>query len=67
LVDCDPHSHGCNGGLQSYAYNYYKKHYAAEEKHYTYTAKDGKCAYDNTKHTEVKTTGYINVAKNSSS
>ena len=65
LVDCDPHSHGCNGGLQSYAYNYYKKHFAAEEKNYSYTAKDGQCAYDTAKHTEVKTTGYINVSKNS--
>lgn len=67
LVDCDNHSHGCNGGLQTYAYNYYKKHFATLESNYAYTAKDGRCMYDDVQHTEIKTTGYINVKKDNSS
>ena len=56
LVDCDPYSHGCNGGWMTYAFRYlsnYKKTLAFEE-NYPYTAKDGEC-----KDTEV--TSGINV------
>lgn len=62
LVDCEPKSHGCRGGLQRYAYDYYKTHNAIEESSYKYTAKDGTCQYSSKSHSSVKTTGYKSVA-----
>ena len=65
LVDCDNNDGGCNGGLQSRAFNYYKSHYAVLESNYTYTARNGTCKYSNMSKTSVKTTGYANVTAKS--
>jgi C1A family cysteine protease len=43
LVDCEPKSHGCNGGRQDWAFTYYKTHNAIEEREYGYTARTGSC------------------------
>ena len=43
LVDCDPKSHGCNGGEMFYAFEYYEKHGACFAENYPYNAKDQTC------------------------
>lgn len=63
LVDCaqDFNNHGCNGGLPSQAFEYVK--YAPgimQESDYPYTAKDGSCAYDQTK-TVLNVMGSVNI------
>ena len=54
LVDCpDPKkydTHGCNGGLPSYAFNYIRDFGLETENDYPYRAKDGKCKYDKSKY-----------------
>ena len=44
LVDCDPQSSGCNGGLETYAFQYLEKNAQELESDYPYTGKDGKCS-----------------------
>lgn len=43
LVDCVRLCYGCNGGLEDYAFNYYKNHNAAEESVYPYKGVDQTC------------------------
>ena len=43
LVDCDKTSSGCNGGLESYAFDYAIKNPITTEAAYPYTAKNGVC------------------------
>lgn len=69
LVDCAGIKYGnfgCNGGLQQYAYKYYESHDAVLEANYPYTAKNGSCAYDADKKTNVEVSGYKMVTANSS-
>ena len=65
LVDCAFLKYGnmgCNGGLQSYAYNYYEDgHNAEQEPVYPYTATKGTCQYDSSSTTAVTVTDYTNV------
>ena len=55
LVDCSTQNYGCNGGWQYKAFNFFQTKDAEAETSYTYTAKDGKCAYDASKSTGVGT------------
>lgn len=43
LVDCDPKSHGCNGGWMDYAFDYLRTHGFCTGAQYPYTARDGTC------------------------
>jgi cathepsin L len=69
LVDCAGlkyGNYGCNGGLQTNAYNYYEDGYMAElESVYPYTSgttkSKGTCQYDSLSQTAVTVTGYDNV------
>ena len=49
MVDCDDISHGCNGGLEVFAFVYAKTHPIEEEKDYPYVAKDDTCTADEKK------------------
>ena len=49
LVDCDPQSSGCGGGWYFWAYDWLKDHKTMSEADYAYTARDGSCAYDESK------------------
>lgn len=46
LVDCDKQSHGCNGGLMTYAFEYVMKKGICTEEAYPYHAKDEDCKDD---------------------
>ena len=48
LVDCDPNSSGCNGGLEVYAFDYLKGHAQELESDYSYVARTSKCKYNST-------------------
>jgi len=55
LVDCDTHSHGCNGGLPDYACMYIQsqgEHGLDTQTSYPYTAEDGTCDTTKTKDME---------------
>ena len=52
---------GCNGGIQSRAFTYYKTNFAILGSNYKYTGADGTCAYTTKAQTTVKTTGYKSV------
>jgi cathepsin L len=75
LVDCAGIKYGnmgCNGGLQTYAYNYYEAGHKAElEKTYPYTSgttrKSGSCQYDEGSATAVTVTDYTDVTPNNKS
>ena len=43
LVDCDPRSNGCSGGLMTNAFQYVMFHGLCTEEDYPYHAKDEKC------------------------
>lgn len=43
LLDCDARSHGCNGGVRQYAFEFIKKTGLVAEDSYEYTAKQGQC------------------------
>jgi C1A family cysteine protease len=43
LVDCDPKSSGCNGGLEIYAFQYTKKNGEELESDYPYRARTQRC------------------------
>lgn len=64
LVDCpDPKiydTHGCNGGLPSYAFNYIRDFGLESENDYPYRAKDAKCKYNKSKY-RVTTSGSYNI------
>jgi len=69
LVECSHGllgNHGCNGGLQTYAYQYYESHFAELESVYPYTSGNGKadysnCSYDSKSKTAVEVSGFKNV------
>merc|ERR1712032_1143742 len=69
LVECSHGilgNHGCNGGLQTYAYQYYETHFAELEEVYPYTSGNGKadydnCSYDAKSKTAVEVSGFVNV------
>jgi len=69
LVDCaylKYGNYGCNGGLQSYAYNYYEAGHKAElEEVYPYRGVRGTCQYDESSATAVTVTSYADVTPNS--
>ena len=76
LVDCANVRHGygnmgCNGGLQTYAYQYYEAgHNAMLEADYPYTSGAGQtasCLYDASATAGVAVTDYTDVTPNSSS
>jgi cathepsin L len=76
LVDCANVRHGygnmgCNGGLQTYAYQYYEAgHNAMLEADYPYTSGAGQtasCLYDSSSTAGVAVTDYTDVTPNSSS
>jgi hypothetical protein len=46
LVDCEPQSSGCNGGLMDFAFEYLEAKGFCTEAQYKYTARDGSCGYD---------------------
>ena len=46
LVDCDPKSHGCGGGLMTNAFEYVMKKGLCTEEDYPYHAKDEDCKDD---------------------
>jgi len=43
FVDCDPQSDGCDGGLETWAFEYAEKNSIELEKDYPYTGTDGSC------------------------
>jgi hypothetical protein len=45
LVDCEPQSSGCNGGLMDFAFEYLEENGFCTEAQYKYTARDGTCGY----------------------
>ena len=57
LVDCDPKSHGCGGGLMTNAFQYVKAHGLCTEEDYPYHAKDEDCK-DTQCESAIKITGY---------
>ena len=69
LVDCAYTSYGnygCNGGLQTNAYNYYEDGFKAElESVYGYKGVKGSCAYDAASATAVTVSDYANVTPDS--
>jgi len=65
LVDCVKLCYGCNGGLQSRAFNYLESHYEMSESSYPYTGTDGTCAYDSSNNDGVKCTSWANVTADS--
>ena len=76
LVDCANVRHGygnmgCNGGLQTYAYQYYEAgHNAMLEADYPYTSGAGQtasCLYDASSTSGVAVTDYTDVSPNSQS
>ena len=69
LVDCAYTSYGnygCNGGLQTNAYNYYEDGFKAElESVYGYKGVKGSCAYDAASATAVTVSDYADVTPDS--
>ena len=64
LVDCagsDWGNSGCNGGLESNAFQYYEQNYAILESDYAYTGTDDTCAYNSSPKTNVKATDYVEI------
>ena len=57
LVDCDPKSHGCGGGLMTNAFEYVKAHGLCTEEDYPYHAKDEDCKDTQCK-AAIKIAGY---------
>lgn len=64
LVDCDPQSSGCNGGLEAYAFEYLEKSAQELESAYPYTARNGVCKYAKAKG-QVDAITYASVPKRS--
>jgi len=60
LVSCEPKSHGCNGGVQLWAFDYLKSNPQTLESSYPYTSghgKSGDCDTDLASKGSVKVTG----------
>ena len=73
LVDCSTIRYGnlgCNGGLQTGAYNYYKSHAAELESVYPYTSGNGddstSCLAESLSATAVEVSSYVNVTPSNS-
>lgn len=64
LVDCVRLCYGCNGGLEGYAFNYYKSHNAELEGTYPYKGVDGSCKYNSGSATTYHSTGYTDISAN---
>jgi len=64
LVDCDPKSDGCNGGLEMYAFEYLAKHKQESESSYPYKGRTNRCRYRK-HHGLVEATSYVHVPKRS--
>lgn len=67
LVDCDPLSEGCNGGLMSFAYDYILASQGGKymtEADYPYKAVQRQCAWDASKGTTLMKK-YINITEGS--
>ena len=60
LVDCDPQSDGCGGGLMTYAFEYVQGHGLCTEEDYPYHAKDEDCK-DTQCESAIKIAGYEEV------
>jgi C1A family cysteine protease len=58
LVDCEPKSHGCNGGLMNYAFEYWIEHGTILEQDYPYRGIDQECQQDQKKISETKMHSY---------
>jgi KDEL-tailed cysteine endopeptidase len=58
LVDCDKNNSGCRGGLQHYAFKYWKSSNAELESAYPYTGKHGKCNYEESSATAIGVTSW---------
>jgi len=65
LVDCVKLSHGCNGGNQSTAFNYFEKHNAELESTYPYIGENGTCIYSSRKASDVDVITWQSVEKDS--
>ncbi|CAI2374859.1 unnamed protein product [Moneuplotes crassus] len=63
LVDCEPATHGCNGGISAYAYGWYKDHDACSSNDYHYIGLQGACKTDRCSslgvHDEVHGAGWV--------
>jgi C1A family cysteine protease len=57
-VDCDTRNGGCNGGWYEGAFSYFQSNSIMYEADYPYQALRGECAYDDTKNSGKKVTGY---------
>jgi C1A family cysteine protease len=62
LVDCDPRSHGCQGGWYFWAWDYLKQHPQMLTSQYPYTGRDGSCR---TGQGYARVTNYSQVSRNS--
>ncbi|XP_054778886.1 ervatamin-B-like [Prosopis cineraria] len=66
LVDCVEHSHGCNGGLYHYAFDYVTNNSGiAKEADYLYTAENDTCKASEIKKKAVTLNGYKMVTYSS--
>ena len=60
LVDCEPQSSGCNGGLEIYAYQYARDNGINTEEDYPYHPRNGRCKFDDS-NTVFKISTYIEL------
>jgi C1A family cysteine protease len=61
LVDCEPKSHGCNGGLMNYAFEYWINHGTILEQDYPYKGVDQDCQESKKTISETKMHSYAFV------
>lgn len=64
LVDCEPQSSGCNGGLMDYAFQYLTDHHFCSHAEYPYTAVTGSCKINSCDKGPVDT-GYADIPQGS--
>jgi len=66
LVDCDKdQDQGCNGGWMDNAFQYLQSHGIEREADYPYTARDGKCKYNDSKGV-FKVASFKDISQNES-